>query len=287
MKNLLGSAFSHSGSMLKKFIPVMFHSKLIFIFLISSLILTSCGKKEVKTIVTSESSHYDFTQMDKFFKKYVTDGKVNYSGIKKDRALDMIVNDLKDFEPYSIDDNWERLAFWINVYNVYTIKLVTDYYPVESILDIESKSGMNPFEMKFIEMKAGRRFSLDEIEKKIIIPKYNEPRIHYALVCAAESCPVIIPEAYTPEKLDEQLDRQAKIFINDKKKNFLFREENEIFLSMIYKWYRKDFIKKDSSLTNHISKYISKEDKDFIASNNVTKTLYLDYYWKLNEFKGD
>ncbi|MBK8550836.1 MAG: DUF547 domain-containing protein [Ignavibacteria bacterium] len=182
--------------------------------------------------------------MDNFFKKYVTEGKVNYSKVKEDNALDKIVIDLKDFEPYAIDDNWERLAFWINVYNIYTIKLVTDYYPIGSILEIEGISGMNPFEINFIEMKAGRKFSLDEIEKKIIIPKYNEPRIHYALVCAAESCPVIIPEAYTMEKLNEQLDRQAGIFINDKEKNFLYKMEDEVFLSMIYKWYRKDFVKK-------------------------------------------
>ncbi len=256
----------------------------LFIITISVLILTSCNKKEAPINTVSESVHYDFTEMDNFFKKYVIDGKVNYSQIKEDKALDKIVNDLKDFEPYSIDDSWERLAFWINVYNLYTIKLVTDYYPVESILDIEWKTGINPFEIKFIEMKAGRKFSLDEIEKKIIIPKYNEPRIHYALVCAAESCPVIIPEAYIPEKLEQQLDKQAKIFINDKKKNFLYRDENEIFLSMIYKWYGRDFTKKDSSVVNHIIKYINEDDKDFIIANNVSKTLYLDYYWKLNDY---
>lgn len=263
----------------------MIRFNLIFTFLISVLISTSCGKKEVKTMVNSESIHYDFTQMDNFFKKYVADGKVNYSEVKEQRALDKIINDLKDFEPYSIDDNWERLAFWINVYNVYTIKLVTDHYPIESILEIESESGANPFEIKFIEMKAGRRFSLDEIEKKIIIPKYNEPRIHYALVCAAESCPVIIPEAYTPEKLDEQLDRQAGIFINDKNKNFLYKKDNEIFLSMIYKWYGKDFIKKDSSALNHILKYINSEDRDFIVTNNIKKIFYLDYNWNINDNK--
>jgi len=257
----------------------------IFTFLISVSMLASCDKEEVRTNVSSKSIHYNYTEMDNFFKKYVIDGKVNYSKVKEDKALDKIANDLKDIEPYAIEDNMERLAFWINVYNIYTIKLVTDYYPVESILDIEGKSGMNPFEIRFIEMKAGRKFSLDEIEKKIIIPKYNEPRIHYALVCAAESCPVIIPEAYTPEKLNEQLDRQARIFINDKKKNFLYREDDEIFLSMIYDWYRKDFIKKDSSVIDHIKKYINAEDRDFIISNNIEKKLYLDYNWKLNEYR--
>jgi hypothetical protein len=259
--------------------------KFILTILLTVTLIASCNKEEIRTYTVSENVHYDFTEMDNFFKKYVTDGKVNYSKVKEDKALDKIVEDLKNFEPYAIEDNWERLAFWINVYNVYTIKLITDYYPVESILDIEGKSGMNPFEMKFIEMKAGRKFSLDEIEKKIIIPKYDEPRIHYALVCAAESCPVIIPEAYTPEKLNEQLDRQAAVFLNDKSKNVLYRKYNEMFLSMIYKWYRRDFVKKDSSLINHVTKYINNEDKDFIIANNITKTLFLDYNWKLNDHR--
>ena len=263
----------------------MIRVKFVFNILVSFLIFASCSRDQVKTTVVHQNLHYDFTEMDNFFKKYVADGRVNYSGIIADKALDKIVSDIKNFEPYAIDDDVERLAFWVNVYNIYTIKLVTDFYPVESILDIESRSDKNPFVMKFIEMKAGRKFSLDEIEKKIIIPKYNEPKIHYALVCAAESCPVIISEAYTPEKIDEQLTRQAAIFINDRNKNFLYKKDNEIFLSMIYKWYKKDFVKKDSSVVDHILKYINDDDRDFIIKNYINKVLYLDYNWRLNDKK--
>jgi hypothetical protein len=141
--------------------------------------------------------------------------------------------------------------------------------------------------MKFIELAGGRKFSLDEIEKEIIIPKYNEPRIHYALVCAAESCPVIIAEAYTPEKLDSQFDTQAKIFINDKNKNYLNEKENALYLSMIYKWYGRDFIKKGLLRWLIMLKNISmKRDKEFINLNDTKQLEYLDYSWKLNDFNS-
>lgn len=222
--------------------------------------------------------------MDNFFTEYVVDGKINYSAVKQDNALEKIKNDIKNFEPYAIGDDKERLAFWINVYNIYTIDLVTQYYPVNSILEIEDKAGKNPWDIKFIEMAGGRKFSLDEIEKDIIIPEHKEPRIHYALVCAAESCPVIINESYTPDKLDIQFNVQAVLFINDKNKNFLNRKENDLNLSMIYKWYGRDFIKKDSSVVNHIKKYINNDDKEFIISNDTKQIEYLEYSWKLNDY---
>lgn len=223
--------------------------------------------------------------MDNFFKKYVTDGKVNYTKVNEDKALDKIINDIKNIEPYLIEDGRERLSFWINSYNIYTIKLISEYYPLNSILEIQDKTGADPWKIEFIEMAGGRKFSLDEIEKKIIIPKYKDPRVHYALVCAAESCPVIIPEAYLPEKLDVQLNRQAEIFLNDRKKNYLDRDNNELYLSMIYKWYRKDFINKDSSVNNHVIRYLNKDDINFIVKNSTDDISYLEYSWELNDFK--
>lgn len=259
--------------------------KYTLILLITALIFSSCKREEVQRNILPDI-HYDFTEMNNFFKTYVSDGKVKYSEIINDKALDKIRNDLKNFEPYTIGDDKERLAFWINVYNIYTIDLITRYYPVNSILDIKEKSGNNPWEMEFIEMAGGRKFSLDEIEKKIIIPEYNEPRIHYALVCAAESCPVLTAEAYTPEKLDNQFDTQARIFINDRNKNYLNKKDNELNLSMIYKWYGSDFIKKDSSAVNHIKKFINEDDKEFLNLNDTQQLEYIDYSWKLNDINS-
>ena len=266
-------------------IPNTIKLKYTLILLLTVFTLTSCKQEEIQRNILPET-HYDFTEMDNFFKKYVSDGKVKYAEVKNDMALEKIKNDLKNFEPYAISDDKERLAFWINVYNIYTIDLITQYYPLNSILEIEERSGTNPWNMEFIEMAGGRKYSLDEIEKEIIIPKYNEPRIHYALVCAAESCPVIIAEAYTPEKLVNQFDTQAGIFLNDKSKNYLDRKDNALYLSMIYKWYGRDFIKKDSSVVDHVKKYINESDREFINLNDTKQLEYLDYSWKLNDYSA-
>ncbi len=242
----------------------------IVILTVTTVLVISCGRSEVQKTVKQENIHYDFSDMNTFFAEYVKDGRVDYARVKADNAADRIINDLKNVEPYLIQDGNERLAFWINVYNLYTIKLISDNYPVTSILDLEQTAGKNPWEINFIEMAGGRKFSLDEIEKKILIPKYKEPRIHYALVCAAQSCPEIIPEAYLPERLDEQLDSQAKIFLNDTEKNYIDRKSGELNLSMIYKWYRNDFIKKDSSVFKHVLKYINEKDSAYIQDNNIS-----------------
>ncbi|HQY20618.1 MAG TPA: DUF547 domain-containing protein [Ignavibacteria bacterium] len=255
---------------------------LIFLLL---LLISSCSEKETVPRVEPVEIDFDFVPVNNFFKKYVKDGKVDYQSVKDDDALREFINQVKNTEPYNIPEGNERFAFWINAYNAFTIKLITDHYPLNSIVDIEEETGVNPWSINFIEMAGGRKFSLDEIEKEIIIPDYKDPRIHYALVCAAESCPEIIPEAYLPEKLDAQLDLQAAIFLDDQDKNYLDKKENALYLSTIYKWYASDFIKKDTTVTKHILKYINEGDKNFILENNTDDINYIDYSWKLNDAK--
>lgn len=259
-------------------------------FLFFAFLFTSCSKNETKETdsaapESSEVLKFDFAPVDDFMQKYVKNGYVNYDQVINDRALDKYIAQIRNTEPYNIEDGNERLAFWINAYNAFTIKLITDYYPLNSILEIEDKTGADPWSIKFIEMAGGRKFSLDEIEKEIIIPDYRDPRIHYALVCAAESCPELISEAYLPAKLDHQLNHQASVFLDDQDKNYLYKKENILNLSTIYKWYVKDFIKKDSTVIKHVLKYINEGDKNFILLNNTDDINYLDYSWKLNDVK--
>ncbi|MBK8981593.1 MAG: DUF547 domain-containing protein [Ignavibacteria bacterium] len=258
-------------------------------FTLASLLLiilfNSCSEKNPEPQVMTPEAKFDFTIADSFFKKYVIGGKVDYKAVIEDDALKEFIQQVKDTEPYNIEEGNERLAFWINVYNAFTIKLITDHYPLESILDIEHKANENPWSIKFIEMKGGRKFSLDEIEKEIIIPHYKDPRVHYALVCAAVSCPEIIPEAYLPAKLDNQLNTQASIFLDDQDKNYLDKKENSLHISEIYKWYASDFVNKDTTVIKHILKYINEGDKDFIVNNNTDDINYYDYSWKLNDVK--
>ena len=257
----------------------------IFLFLTVAA-LVSCTKR-TETINNNYPKNFDFTAVDSFFKEYVKDGKVDYKRVKDDNALAPYIEQVKNFEPYGIEDDTERLAFWINAYNAFTIKLITNYYPVNSIMDIHGKAGQNPWDIEFIEMAGGRKFSLDEIEKEIIIPEFKEARIHYVLVCAAESCPPIIAEAYLPGNLHQLMDRQAERFLNNKNFNYLDKEDDELYLSMIFSWYGRDFRKSDGSVLSHVLKYLNNEDKNYIKEKDVDDISFLDYNWELNGFKEE
>ena len=156
--------------------------------------------------------------------KYVSDGNVNYAGFKTDSTalqsyLDLLTSTPPDPAAWSVD---AQLAYWINVYNAFTIKLIIDHYPLESIKDIGSKIQIpfvnSPWDIKFIHMN-GEKLDLNNVEHSILRKKFSEPRIHFAINCASFSCPKLRREAYLSTKLDEQLEEQAIDFINDPARN--------------------------------------------------------------------
>lgn len=202
-------------------------------------------------------------------------GWVSYKGFRSDSlALDAYLNLLAACEP---NDSWtktESLAYWINVYNAFTVKLILDHYPTSSIKDI--KSGI-PFvnsvwDINFIPI-GGRILSLNDVEHNILRKEFEEPRIHFAIVCASKSCPQLLKEAYEANKLEAQLESQARNFINDKTKNEI--EAEEIRISPIFKWFTSDFTK-NSSLKEFIARYA---DIDFSSD---AKVKYRKYDWSLN-----
>ncbi|NND77434.1 MAG: DUF547 domain-containing protein, partial [Flavobacteriales bacterium] len=162
----------------------------------------------------------------------------------------------------------ERLSYWINAYNAFTVKLILDNYPVESIKDISG-----PWTKEFIVIE-GIPYSLGDIEHKVLRKLYNEPRIHYAISCASISCPDLPNEAIMADILEGQLDRMAERFINDPSKNLI--EKDEVKLSKIYKWFKSDFTV-SSSLKDHLKKYST------VEIDKATKIEYLEYNWKLND----
>lgn len=212
---------------------------------------------------------HEYIQFGSFLKKHVSSsGKVNYSSAKSDPNLDLIIADFQANPPLP---NWsknEKLAYWINAYNLFTIKLVTTNYPISSIKDITAK----PWDKVFIEL-AGSTLSLNDIEHKEIRAKYNEPRIHFALNCASESCPILSNKAYLPQTLNAQLTISTKKFLNDQSKNDLSNSGN-IKISQLFDWYKTDF-NKDGDVTVFINKYLE------TPLENPTIG-YLDYSWKLN-----
>ena len=213
-------------------------------------------------------------------KKLVNDkGFVDYAGFKKDQAelkkyLDMI-------EENAPGDKWskdEKLAYWINAYNAFTVQLILDNTKnkITSIKDIGSKVKIpfvnTPWDVKFINI-GGKKMDLNNIEHGIIRKDFKEPRIHFALVCAAKSCPPLRNEAYIASKLDKQLDDQGNDFLNDAYKNKV--SEKEAKISNLFKWYGGDF-KGKTTVLDWVNKYSKvKADKDAEIS-------YLTYSWDLN-----
>jgi Protein of unknown function, DUF547 len=213
-------------------------------------------------------------------KKHVNEqGMVNYKGFKKDEKEFNAYLDLLSKNPPA--DKWskdEQLAYWINAYNAYTIRLILDYYPLKSIKDIGSKIQIpfvsTPWAKKFIKV-GNETMSLDNIEHGTIRKKFNDPRIHFALVCAAKSCPKLRNEAYIGARLDAQLNDQGVDFLNDPSKNVVSAQKAS--LSKILDWYGDDFEKNGNTLEKWINKYAkAKLTPD-------TKISYQTYNWALNE----
>ena len=219
--------------------------------------------------VNSNNELIDHSSWNNLLKKNVTiDGKVNYKGFKADE------NELKDYINYlgthSPHDTWtkeEQLAYWINAYNALTVDLIIRHYPVKSIKYIK-----NPWEQRL--WKLGDKWhNLDEIEHQIL-RKMNEPRIHFAIVCASFSCPKLQNEAFEASKIEEQLSKVAKEFLSDTNRNEI--SENSLKLSKIFQWFSKDF-KQNGSVVDFINIYT---DIDITPKAKIS---YKNYNWDLNE----
>lgn len=176
----------------------------------------------------------------------------------------------------------EQLSFLINAYNAYTVKLILDNYPVHSIKDIGSVFS-SPWKKKFFRL-FGEEQNLDTIEHQFIRAQFNEPRIHFALVCASIGCPALRREAYTPEKLENQLNDAAIQFLTDKTKNQFLVEKQTLELSSIFKWYGDDFVKKFGSLEAFIAdKITSNPNHQQLIRSKKVPIKFLEYDWSLNE----
>lgn len=214
-------------------------------------------------------------------KKHVNNvGMVNYKGMIKDSTtLNKYLKLLSDNAPDESFSANEDKAYWINAYNAFTVQLIIRNYPLESIKDLEARFNIpfvnTPWDLKFINI-GGKTYDLNNIEHGILRKKYKDPRLHFALVCAAFSCPTLRNEAYTPEKIDAQLDNQAVLFLNDGIRNKLSLEKAEV--SMLFKWYSMDFPKGTEFIT-----FINKYSKVKVGTD--AKVTNLNYDWKLNEQK--
>jgi hypothetical protein len=244
--------------------------------LFSVLFVTACsGLGDVD----SDSKPVSHATWDILLKKHVDEtGMVNYKGMIKDSLeLNKYLELLSENHPN--EKNWsedERLAYWINAYNAFTVKLIVKYYPVESIKDIAGKIPFvnTPWDIKFIEIE-GETYDLNNLEHGIIRKQFAEPRIHFALVCAAVSCPRLRNEAFTAAKLDAQLEDEAKYFFNNPKKNKISAEKIQI--SKLLDWYWGDFKDVVESRVEYVNRYST------VKANADAEVEFMDYSWELNE----
>jgi hypothetical protein len=210
----------------------------------------------------------DHSILDGLLKKYVSStGVVNYAGIQGSRAQ---LDEYLDLVSKKIPDNsWSRneaLAYWINVYNANTIDLILSNYPISSITNLD---GGKPWDVKRITI-AGKKYSLNDIEHSIIRPEFNDARIHFAVNCAAKSCPKLNNGAMTAANVNSTLEKLTKEFVNNSSINKI--SSNSASLSKIFEWYASDF----GNLTAFINKYSTQK------LNVGSPISYVDYDWSLN-----
>jgi hypothetical protein len=229
---------------------------------------------------------------------------VDYKGLKENpENLNSFIERIarlerKTYESLSRD---AKIAFWLNVYNGVTLKVIIEHYPIKAGFFgslVYPKNSIRQIDGVWDEITynvMGRELTLDHIEHEIIRKDFNEPRIHMALVCAAMGCPPLRTEPYVGKKLGQQLDDQSEQFMSNPKKFRIERDEQTVYLSSIFKWFGEDFTEEyrreprinnfsteQTAVLNFISKYLSEKQSQYIQAGDY-RIRYLDYDWSLNE----
>ncbi len=234
------------------------------------------------TAAEFDHTHSNLTEV---LKLHVKDARVDYAGLKaKPAGLNRYLDQLAAVSRVEFDA-WRgprRIAFLCNAYNAWTLRLIIDHYPVKSIKDIGGLFS-GPWDQAIVRL-FGETITLDTLEHKILRKEFDEPRIHFALVCAAKGCPRLRNEAYVNTRLDEQLTDQAKRFLAASDQNRVDADAHMVYLSPIFKWYGGDFEKKSGSVLAALKPYWPESSSSVALEKGSFKIRYTDYDWSLNEW---
>jgi hypothetical protein len=182
----------------------------------------------------------------------------------------------------------QQLAHWINVYNVNVVATIVESYPVDSIRDISTDPiiRLNVFKKERVPV-GNAKLSLDDIEHKKIREAFKDPRIHFAINCAAKSCPPIRPEAFVGERVDAQLDEQAQLFLNGRHGARFQRDGDELTITVtkIIDWFGDDFDQWAGGKAKFIRKYVPADKQRMIDQAKDIDIEYDDYDWALNDWR--
>lgn len=214
--------------------------------------------------------------------RHVDQGWVDYPALVREPApLDDYLDRLASVSRAEFD-RWtreDRIAFLINLYNAATLRLVRDHYPVASIRKIGGLFS-SPWKLPVVRVW-GSTLTLDDIEHLHLRRDLPEPRIHFALVCAARSCPALRATAWTGATLETDLEVEARRFLRDPTKNRLDRETGILHLSAIFDWFGKDFTDGDKPLSEVVGQWMEERDREYLMGK-VVKVRFNDYDWTLN-----
>lgn len=242
--------------------PILFSSVYLIIIFGLGLFFSSNEKSG------EHSSFVDHSLFQQVLEKRVVGDQFDYSNLKEDSLFKSYFGSLEKVNPFA--PNWsksDQLSYWINCYNASVINLIGENQTqISSIKDIDDCWDRNVIRIH------GRNYSLAQIEHSIL-RRFNDPRIHFSIVCGAKSCPVLDPAAFFSEDLSRQLDRKTKQFINDKRRNKL--STNKVHLSKIFRWFRSDF-----TTTNSLIEFINEYAK--VKINKNADIAFLEYDWSLN-----
>lgn len=241
-------------------------------------------------VIDTRFRYEDYAEV---LKTYVNDqGLVDYARLQKNRQpLDQFTQQIDAVSPktYQSWSDSSKIAFLINAYNAFTLQAIIDETPLKS--SIREISGIWKWRKFPI---VGTEKTLDNIEHDILRQDFNEPRIHFALVCAAKSCPPLRNEPYTSEKLDQQLDEQVQKFLESPHGFSLDKQQGKVYLSSIFQWFGEDWTKSygvkdrftgnenEQAVLNFLSRYLSVPEQVYLSQGNY-KIAYLDYDWSLNK----
>jgi hypothetical protein len=239
---------------------------------ILSFALTLLAFSAMLTAANTDDPQGDFiSDTDALLKRYVKQGRVDYVGLKASNDLDPLIQKVATVDLSVLKGN-DKKAFLINAYNLLVIKQVLENYPLKSVLDV------NGFFDGKKQNVGGRKLTLNQLEKELLLKEFNDARLHFVLVCGALGCPPIINFAYTPAKLEAQLSKQTKLALNDPA--FLRVNGDKAELSKIFEWYASDFGGSKSAVLSFINKYRDE------AVPTSAKVSYYTYDWTLNKASG-
>jgi hypothetical protein len=261
------------------------------------------------TAAPSAAQSFDHAGFDSLLARYVQDGRVDYAALKLGRAsLDSYLDRVAAVtaEEYASWPSQEQIAYLLNAYNAYVLETVVDRYPIKGSSFLRKLSAPRRFALPAASIRhvdgafdgilhkvAGQEITLDGIEHETLRARYTEPRVHFALACAAVSCPPLREEAYRGDRLDAQLDDQGRRFLSDPRLNRFEIERAQVYLSKIFDRCGEDFLQfagesgyqgdeRINGVLSFVSRYLLDRVVEFLESGEY-QVRFLSFDWTLND----